>query len=211
MIQLSNMLAAQAEAIKTNLALADTAEKAAAETRIDAGHALIHCKKNCHHGEWSAFLSRAGLHERQARRLMQLARSGLKPDMMSDLGGFAATLEYIAKRDQFQTLLPNQTEMLAVYKPGSTVEKEPIAFVWEASKYPGSYHVVIMLLAIDGFVETTKRPILGKPPSSEGAGTYPVWVHLEGTLGVKLSEYEFRAQPMDVEFIESVCASAPAR
>lgn len=69
----------------------------AAERYFEAGRLLLEAKAECRHGEWGAFLEAAGVHERQARRLMQLARSGLKPDTVSEMG-LRGALESLARK-----------------------------------------------------------------------------------------------------------------
>ncbi|SEF11948.1 Protein of unknown function [Rhizobiales bacterium GAS191] len=73
------------------------ARREAADRALETGHLLIEAKAECHHGEWLPFLKRAGLAERQAQRLMTLARSGLKSDTVSDLG-IRAALDMASKR-----------------------------------------------------------------------------------------------------------------
>lgn len=97
---LSNSLASSAETIKVQLEEAAAAARTSVEKSIAAGHALVAAKDECRHGQWLPFLARAGIHERQARRLMQLAQSGVKPDTVSDLGGIKSTLEFLSKRSQ---------------------------------------------------------------------------------------------------------------
>lgn len=71
----------------------------AAAQYLKAGRLLREAKAECRHGEWGPFLNVAGVHERQARRLMQLARSGLKPDTVSDLGGIKEALRLLSLLD----------------------------------------------------------------------------------------------------------------
>ena len=73
------------------------ASREAAELALEAGRLLIEAKAECRHWQWLPFLERAGMAERQAQRLMTLARSGLKTDTVSDLG-IRGALEMAAKR-----------------------------------------------------------------------------------------------------------------
>lgn len=102
---LSNSLASIAETIKSQLAEAEAAARWSVDKSIEAGHALTAAKAECRHGQWLPFLARAGIHERQARRLMQLSQSGVKSDTVSDLGGIKATLDYISKRTRCVEIL----------------------------------------------------------------------------------------------------------
>lgn len=97
---LANTLADLAERIRVVSASADEAHKAAIERMLEAGHLLLEAKEACPHGQWLPFLERAGIHERKARRYMQLARSGLNPGHVSDLGGLKAALDYLAYRER---------------------------------------------------------------------------------------------------------------
>ncbi len=101
---LSNSLTVAADLVRSTVEQASAAAKVSVEKSIEAGHALIAAKRECKHGEWLPFLDRAGVHERQARRLMQLAESGLKSDTVSDLGGIKSALDFISKRKRSSSL-----------------------------------------------------------------------------------------------------------
>ena len=99
-VQTSNRLADLSARIREACDRAASASIQAPEQSLEAGRLLIVAKKGCKHGEWLPFLEMTGVHERQARRLMQLARSGLKADTVSDLGGVKAALEYLGENKQ---------------------------------------------------------------------------------------------------------------
>mgnify|MGYP007115645966 CR=1 FL=1 len=61
---------------------------------------LLAAKDAAPHGTWLPFLDRAGVPERKAQRLMTLARSGLKSDTVSDLGGVSRALEFVKKQEK---------------------------------------------------------------------------------------------------------------
>lgn len=96
MVTLSNSLADLAEQVKAASAASADAERTAIDKALEAGALLVQAKEACAHGEWLPFLSRASVHERQARRLMQLSRSGLRSDTVSDLGGIRGALEWLS-------------------------------------------------------------------------------------------------------------------
>lgn len=96
MTVLSNVLADLAERVRELDQASIAAELTATEKAMEAGRLLVEAKDGCPHGAWLPFLSRAGVPERRAQRLMQLARSGLKSDTVTDLGGIKAALRYIA-------------------------------------------------------------------------------------------------------------------
>ena len=95
----SNTLTVMAGRIRDAQDRATAASVEAAEQSLKAGRLLIEAKAECRHGEWGPFLEAAGMHERRARRLMQLARSGLKSDTVSDLGGIREALRLLALLD----------------------------------------------------------------------------------------------------------------
>jgi hypothetical protein len=82
----SNRLADLAGRIREADQAMQSAARDAAEQALEMGRLLIEAKEACGHGQWLPFLANAGISERKAQRLMQLARSGLKPDTVSDLG-----------------------------------------------------------------------------------------------------------------------------
>ncbi len=99
-VETSNRLTDLSARIRQASDRAKVASLEAAEQYLEAGRLLIEAKSECPHGDWLPFLEMTGIHERQARRLMQLARSGLTSDTVSDLGGVKAALEYLAEKKQ---------------------------------------------------------------------------------------------------------------
>jgi hypothetical protein len=97
-LPLSNSMADLAERVRQATTRGKAASVEAAEAYLEAGRLLIEAKGACGHGHWLPFLARAGVHERQARRMMQLARSGLKSDTVSDIG-VKAVLEKIGQSE----------------------------------------------------------------------------------------------------------------
>jgi hypothetical protein len=154
----SNHLSDLAERVRAAEAGMNAASQEIAERALEAGRLLLEAKDECRHGEWLPFLARAGMHERQARRLMQLVRSGLKSDTVSDLG-IKRTLALLAKWK-----LPRDGHVLIV----STKHEKADgfggkAFVWESHDEPGYYHAVG--IAQDyAFAEATRRPVSGVSP-----------------------------------------------
>ena len=62
---------------------------------LEASETLLEARELAEHGEWLTFLETINIHARTAQRMLRLARSGLKYDMVSDLGGIAAALDYL--------------------------------------------------------------------------------------------------------------------
>jgi hypothetical protein len=92
-LEASNRLPVLAADIRAATDRAKSASVESAERYLEAGHLLIEARAACPHGEWQSFLEKAGVHERQSRRLRQLARSGLKAGAVSEMGGVKAALE----------------------------------------------------------------------------------------------------------------------
>jgi hypothetical protein len=95
----SNVLADRAETVRELMAASDAAHKEAVGKAIEAGHLLVAAKGDCKHGEWLPFLKRAGVPERKAQRLMQIAESNLKYDTVTDLG-IGGALRLLQLREQ---------------------------------------------------------------------------------------------------------------
>lgn len=153
---LSNRLGDLAERVREAHAAMSAAVQATAERALAAGWLLVEAKAECGHGDWLRFLARAGVAERQAQRLMQLARSGLKPDTVSDLG-IKAALALAGLRQ-----LPGRGDTLMVTAAPLGVNPLEVdavtVLVFEAREAPGYYHV--MSVAMRGAVATTTdRPI----------------------------------------------------
>ncbi len=98
-MQTSNRLPHLAAEIRRAHADVQEAAKTAAERAIDAGHKLLEARELVKHGEWLPWLrENCALAERTAQLYMQLARKGVKPATVADLGLQAAAnaieLEY---------------------------------------------------------------------------------------------------------------------
>jgi DUF3102 family protein len=143
----SNSLTVLAEQVRATLAESAAAETVAIDKAIHAGNYLVEAKAACRHGEWLSFLTKAEIQERTAQRYMKLARSGLKSDTVSELGGIKATLRWLRHME-----LPAIGDALAV-----DVEPDFRALVWQVEKG-------FCLLAVNSsemvFME---RPISGEP------------------------------------------------
>ncbi|ESZ68165.1 hypothetical protein X727_23070 [Mesorhizobium sp. L103C119B0] len=88
---MSNRLPVLAENIKRAHSGLLEAAKTAADRAIEAGQALIEAKELVKHGEWLPWLKDyCGLPERTAQLYMAIAKSGLKPATVADLGLQAA-------------------------------------------------------------------------------------------------------------------------
>jgi len=208
--KLSNSLADLAERVREAQAEIASAEVAAAARALDAGGLLCRAREECRHGEWLPFLARAGVQERQAQRLMQLARSGLKADTVSDLGGIKAALAYLSKIE-----MPKTGEVLLVGQTGwadmPQSDRPPVAMIWPAPENEGFYEVAVFdpgsPASVDvklqqAFLYKTKRPVRGDSVRLDGGGFVSgVWETVDGTLGVAHSEREFTIVPAAMEDI----------
>lgn len=76
----SNSLSVSADAIRILLAESEALALESVDKALEAGRLLAVAKDECKHGQWLPFLKRANVAERQAQRMMQLARSGMKSE-----------------------------------------------------------------------------------------------------------------------------------
>ena len=53
---------------------------------MEAAAALVEARDLCEHGEWAPWLAKTGIPERTANRMIHLARAGIKPATVADLG-----------------------------------------------------------------------------------------------------------------------------
>lgn len=199
----SNDLSVKAEQVRQLVALSETLERESIDASIEAGKVLAVAKTECRHGEWLPFLGRAGVPERKAQRLMQIARSGLKSDTVSDLGGVKATLEFLSRRK-----LPKRGEALLVNIHG--YEDNPFnsvlaSFIWPSSKHDGHYFVA-GFRNLDGHCSTlsTIRAISGADAlSSDGHFVNPVWTLVARNIPIPMGNWHFHTVPHEVaEIIE---------
>ncbi|MEQ1955991.1 hypothetical protein [Mesorhizobium sp. CN2-181] len=192
MTDLTNSLADLAERIREANEASIAAEATAIEKALVAGRLLCDAKEACAHGEWGPFLGRAGVHERQARRLMQIARSGLKADAVSEIGGIKATLEWLGKR-----VVPAPDEVVFVCREDADTGngQAPIACILP-SEVEGFYDVSV--IGPEGCTFTTT----GKPVKAEairlGDGSYfsGLWETVARSLEIPIAEWTFTAGPI---------------
>jgi hypothetical protein len=188
MTDLSNSLADLAERVKAANEESAAAEHAFIEKALVAGRLLCEAKESCAHGEWTSFLDRASVHERQARRLMQLARSGIAADTVSELGGIKAALDYLSKRK-----LPATDETLIIGCIGwheAETPHQPVVFVTPAA-IDGYFNVLLFDKAADTGEETA-RPIRGEAIKREDGSFFsPVWYAVDEMLPIPASERQF--------------------
>jgi len=208
MSELSNNLADLAERIREAQADIRNAEEAAASRALEAGRLLCQAKAECRHGDWLPFLGRAGMAERQAQRFMQLARSGLKSDTVSDLGGIKAALSYLAQAE-----LPTAGEVLLVGQRGWTALPEgnrpPLALIWPSSKSVGFYEVAVIDLgspdSVDAksrqaFLHKTNKPVRGESIRlDDGTFVSGVWETVDKTLAIAHGDREFTTVPAEAD------------
>lgn len=102
---LTNAEAALAETVNALISASDAAALTSIDKALEAGALLVEAKSSASYGSWLPFLARAGVPERKAQRLMTLARSGLKSDTVSDLGGIKAALQWYALKRKAEAKL----------------------------------------------------------------------------------------------------------
>lgn len=166
---LSNTMADLAERIASISALADASLAAASAAYLEAGVLLCDARERSQHGNWLTFLERARMGERKAQRLMQLARSGLKSDTVSGLGGIKGALDYLAQRR-----LPAPGEMTVV----AAGEAKPDLFVlvWPSPAHVSFYHIAAF--GPDGG-DVMMRPVQGQPVRTQDGWLHGVWHAVE--------------------------------
>lgn len=175
---LSNTLADLAERVKLASAASKEAERSATAKAMEAGNLLCEAKAATAHGEWKLFLERADIHDRQARRLMQLARSGLKSDTVSELGGIKAALEWLKDRR-----LPKGREVL-VADTGDDHDWDLTAIVWPDDRQPGTYRIgALDLNPATPHATATIKPVSG--------GEVNVWTVLHHVLDYRFAAMRF--------------------
>ena len=64
---------------------------------LAAGDALAEARDGAKRGQWAAVLEAAGVESRTARNMMTLARSGIKPETVSSLGGIQEALQSLKR------------------------------------------------------------------------------------------------------------------
>lgn len=133
--QLSNSLTELADRVKAANIEAEDAAKTATEKAIDLGVMLLRARKECPHGDWTAFLGRAGIHERRARRLMRFAEAGIKTDSVSDLGGMTGALDFIAR-----WRFPQAGETLVI----RASDRASVVVMWPSDSRPGFFDVAVL-------------------------------------------------------------------
>jgi hypothetical protein len=116
-----------------------------------------------------------------AQRYMTLARSGLKSDTVTDLGGIKAALEYLSARR-----LPAADEQLVAVLPQSPW-REPVVVIWESPRAPGHYHLFSVAYEESQDCIWTKQPV--KPAA--------VWRTLDRMVDGRVADLSFTMCPRD--------------
>lgn len=111
--RLSNSLTAIADDLRRANDAAEQAERDAVTHALEAGRLLCEAKEQCGHGHWLPFLTRAGVPERKAQRLMKLHRGRLQSDTVSLLGGVSPALTFLGLRDSAMRCL-DEAERCAI-------------------------------------------------------------------------------------------------
>lgn len=155
----SNRLSVLAAEVKDKFALSATAERSAIDLALAAGATLCEAKDICKHGEWLPFLDAACVQERTAQRYMKLARSGLKSDTVSDLGGIKAALRWLERLQ-----LPGADEFLMVslddFAPDASGR---LAIIWQGSdiyRASGDGFTIFDLNPRDDWADSLARPTI---------------------------------------------------
>lgn len=186
---LSNAQAASAESIKALVAASDAAALTSIDKALEAGALLVAAKDAAAHGTWLPFLERACIPERKAQRLMTLARSGLKSDTVSEMGGITAALKVLSRRK-----LPNAGSCLEIVtRRGERIMST--GAIWPSVEHAGYYYCAVMLhLDTDeggAHLVYTRRPISGRNVVTGGEIYEPVWTFFETNMGAPVTRWEY--------------------
>lgn len=212
MTDLSNSLADLAERVRIANEAVIVAQRTTAEKAVEAGRLLCQAKEECPHGDWAPFLERAGIRDRQARRLMQIARSGLEIGHVSEMG-IKGTLEYLAK-----CKLPDPGYCLLISKNGweDADDRPPLVLVSPSPDYAGYFDVSLIDMGRDQFVESS-RPVLGESMRGpDGAFFNGLWKAVDAMLDIPHEERSFSIVPAalladdDCDFLDDIPLPDPA-
>ena len=191
MTELSNSLADLAEQIKNVNAVAQAAQRQTIEKAFEAGFLLCQAKEQCAHGEWTPFLQRAGIHDRQARRLMQIASCGLPIGHVSEIGGIRAALDYIGN-----LTLPPKGDILHVSRRDAEDGDLTSAWIEHSAGYPGCFDITA--IRADGTCVSTSKPVKGKTIRCPDGFFNGVWCTLEMVLDIPHEDRDFVFLPEEV-------------
>lgn len=191
MSDLSNSLSDFAERIREINEASLAAQRLSIEKAHEAGAMLCHAKDRCPHGQWMPFLERAGIHDRQARRLMQIASAGIQIGHVSKMGGIKATLAYLAKLK-----LPPEGDILYISREESSDGSE-CAWIEHAKGAPGMFNVT-SIKAHDKVFDL-ERPISGTTERLPSGGYYnALWNIVELMVDIPHDEREFTVMPAEL-------------
>ena len=146
-------------ASNTEATLAELAAKAAGlhtrsiEAWLECAGLLLQAREVAKHADWLPFLSKAGIAERTAQRMLKVARCGLKSAIVSDLGGPSPTIAYLNAleasmadwRDMKQTIMNMGDPALMSYWIQSVPDGPNSAILWLRDRN----HVDAVLVAMD--------------------------------------------------------------
>ncbi len=167
----SNRLPVLAAEIRKAHAGVQEAEQVAAQGAINVGHALIEVKTLVKNGEWLPWLKEhCRISERTAQLYMRIARFGIKPATIADLGGINAAASFLTMHKT-----PDPGRVLFVY-----LRNEIMAAVTPASEYPGYFHLAFVADDLET-MDRTKRPVAERG----------VWLFIHHKAGSDIAELSF--------------------
>jgi hypothetical protein len=197
MTELSNtspLLMELAEKIKAANEAVLVASRTTAEKAIEAGWLLCKAKAICAHGDWLPFLSQAGVHKRQAQRLMQIAASGLEMRHVSLLGGIKATCEFLSS-----WRMPTFDEAMFITREFTDTPPDPqsieAAYIWESREHPGHYD--IRAISEDTYT-TLKGPMKPTVQCGDDRPVNTVVYWLTQNLSVPIDEWRVEFLPIKI-------------
>lgn len=130
----SNRLPTLAAEIKSANVVFVSAQRMTADAVIVMGRCLVEAKEICPHGEWEAFIERAGISPRTAQRCMRIVRSGIGSDYLTCVGMTTALQEI----DEAIASMPQHGEAILVTYENDEGVPDTLMW-WRTGKLTGGF------------------------------------------------------------------------
>ena len=90
---------------------------------LTSAAAVAEARDLCEHGEWGSWLAKTAIPETTSRRMLTIARAGIKSATVADLGGIARTAELLAEIPEDMVKDHGAADALTVYAMAKTVAR----------------------------------------------------------------------------------------
>lgn len=169
--------------------------KQAIKKAIEAGKQLNEAKGLCGHGNFGGWLHSTGINERSAQRYMKLHGYALNSDMVTDLGGISATMDWLKP-----VKLPPAGHVLIACDDDHPDSTCPVGVIWKAGR---GYHVAVIDIRPEWpSITKTMKAII---PTTE-IGEAPIWLTLWLALERKCAGLTFVMAPEHLSPVPEVAA-----